>query len=261
MQNQTNRNQTVILIVVVLLVTILAAAVALIAFQMGQQSGQTGPGSNLGSTTDLATSAAVATPRIVTNTPSPTTSPTPTSSTTPTPTVTPTPTFTPSPTPIVVIKHVNALGRLETTEFAMRTVIDLSNDPANLWEEFFGSDQLMLVAEGEVVAGFDLDKVADADIKVQGTQVEIILPAPEILYSRIDNERTYVYQRNTGLLVSPDNTLESRARQLAEESLVNWALERDIEEAAESVGRIRLENLLRSLGFTDVEIKVEGTDL
>ncbi len=250
------QNRTALIIITVLII-LLAAATAIVAFQLGQQNAESG-----GNPAQIA--AATATPRppqIVTNTPTTTLTPTPTTTATPTPTLTPTPTPTPSPTPIVVITHINNLGRLETTEYAMRTVIDLKNEPANLWEQFVGSDQLMLLAEGEVVAGFDLTKVQKDDITVDGASVQIILPQPEILYSRIDNERTQVYQRSTGLFVAPDKTLEGRARQLAEQSLVEWALERDIIEAAEDAGRLQIESLLRSLGFTEIEIIVKEKEI
>ena len=81
------------------------------------------------------------------------------------------------------------------------------------------------------------------------------MPSPEILYSRIDNERTYVYERNTGLLRPIDDTLEARARVLAEQTMVDWAIQRDIYSKAAESARIRIENLLRSLGFTEVVIK------
>jgi hypothetical protein len=206
-------------------------------------------------------------PIYVTNTPTVTPSPTPTvgSTHTPTPTNTPTPTPTstptPTPTPIVVITHINALGRLETTEFAMQTVVDLENEPSNMWEEFVGSDKLLLVAQGEVVAGFDLSQVKDEDIVVQGTNVTMNLPAPQVLYSRIDNDSTYVVERDTGFLVKPDQTLETRARQIAEKSLTDWALERDIISKAEEYGRIQIENLLRSLGFTNITINIKASEL
>ncbi len=140
----------------------------------------------------------------------------------------------------------------------MRTVIDLESDPSNLWEQLVGTDKLMLIAEGEVVAGFDLKKVNQKnDVKVQGTTIKLTLPPPEILYSRIDNEKSYVYERRTGLLVKPDPTLESRARLLAEQNLVEWAEQRGIYQKAEVSGRAYLENFLRSLGFTDITIEVK----
>lgn len=206
-------------------------------------------------------------PIYVTNTPTvtpsstPTVGPTNTPTSTHTPTPTPTNTPTPTPTPIVVITHINALGRLETTEFAMQTVIDLENEPGNIWEQLVGSDKLLLVAEGEVVAGFDLSQVKDKNIIVQGTNVTMNLPAPQILYTRIDNDKTYVVERDTGFLVKPDQTLESRARQIAEKSLTDWALERGIIQKAEEYGRVQIENLLRSLGFTNITINVEESEL
>jgi hypothetical protein len=200
-------------------------------------------------------------PIIVTNTPTVTGTPTPTPGPTATPIPTPTHTPTPTPTPIVVITHVNSLGQLATTEFTMQTVVDLENEPINLWEQVFGTDQLMLVAEGEVVAGIDLDKVEEEDIVVGGTTVNITLPSPEILYSRIDNERTYVYERNTGLLRPIDKTLEARARLLAEQTMIDWAIQRDIYSKAAESARMRIENLLRSLGFTEIVIKFKTEPL
>lgn len=248
-----NRNQ-ILLLVGLLFFALLAAGVAVGAYRLGQWNAAP-------SATDVAAATtpapAAQPPPIVTNTPTATVTPKPTVTETPTPTTTFTPTPTPTPTPIVVITHVKKLGRLETTEFAMRTVVDVENDPSNLWEQIFGSDQLLLLAEGEVVAGFDLAQIEEKDIQVNGKRVVINLPAPDILYSRIDNERTQVYERNTGLLLKPDPTLESRARKLAEDSLRDWALERGIIEKATTAGRQQLEGLLRSLGFTEVIINVK----
>lgn len=204
-------------------------------------------------------------PVIVTNTPTatPTPSPTvgPTNTPTATPTDTPVPTATPEPTPTPILRHINSLGRLETTEYVMQTVINLENDPDNIWQRVFGSDKLMLMVEGEVVAGFDLEQIESKDIITEGDSVKIILPAPEILYSRIDNENTYVYERRTGLFVSPDQTLEGRARQFAEEALVEWAIDHGIFERAERDGRLRIESLLRSLGFTDITIEFKEREI
>ena len=226
----------------------IAVAIGIIAFQFGQQA-------TVANQTSIDPSERAALPVIVTNTPTQTSTPTATA------TPRPTSTSTPTPTPIVVITKIDSLGQLETTEYAMRTVIDLENEPSNLWERIAGSDKLMLLAEGEVIAGFDLTKVTEDDIVVDGTQVTLTLPPAEILRSRIDNERTQVYQRETGLFVKPDPTLESRARQLAEEALIEWAIERDIFDQAERDGRVQLENFLRSLGFTEITITVKEEEI
>ncbi len=265
--------QTTLIVLIVVLFAGLAALIGIFAFRWGQQTStikatEASEAISLAVTASpTATATTVPPPPVVTNTPTatsaPTSTPAPTATPTPSPTHTRTPTHTPTPTPtpIVVITHVNALGKLETIEFAIRTVIDLENEPANLWERIFGSDQLILVAEGEVVGGIDLDKVKPEDIVVRGTTVNITLPSPEILYSRVDNERSYVYERNTGLLRPIDPTLESRARQLAEQSMVDWAIQRDIYSKATESARMRMENLLRSLGFTEIVIRFKPEPL
>lgn len=261
--------QALLTILTLLIVAGLAALTGIAAYQRGQRSfqasaekaTQTSQAGNISLPAVASTPTPLPPPPVVTNTPTATPPPTATIAPpatptfTPTPTATPTFTPTPTPTPIVVITHVKALGRLETAEFAMRTVIDLENEPNNLWENIFGTDRLMLVAEGEVVAGIDLAKVKPANILVSGTTVNITLPSPEILYSRIDNNRTYVYERKTGLFRQVDKTLEGRARLLAEQSMVDWAIQRDIYGKAAESARLHVENLLRSLGFTEIIIQ------
>jgi hypothetical protein len=262
------QRQGVFISVVVVVFITLAVIIGVLTYWLGQLQAQvaaitTPTSAPVAAVISAANSPSAPLPVILTNTPTPIPTPTPTlgptSTPTPTPTntATPTNTPTPTPTPIVVITHIKPLGRLETTEFAMRTLIDLQNDPSNLWEKIFGSDKLALVAEGQVVAGFDLSKVNENDIITQGTMVKMILPPPEIFYTRIDNKSSYVYERQTGLLVKPDSSLEGRARQLAEQSLTNWAIQRGIYGKAEQNGRLQLENLLRSLGFTQITIEVK----
>jgi hypothetical protein len=188
-----------------------------------------------------------------TPTPGPTNTPTATPTSTPTPTLTPTPT----PTPIVVNPRLKALGRLETAQYVMQVVVDLEREPGNIWQQAFGTDQLLLIAEGQVVAGFDLDKIKPEDVVVQGTSVSLTLPSPEILYFGVDEDKTYVYERKTGFLTRPDETLETEARRRAQAEVLNWALDHQVFEKAEEFGVFYLDSFLRSLGFTDVNIEVQ----
>jgi len=158
----------------------------------------------------------------------------------------------------VIITDIKALGRLETTKYMLQTVIDLQREPTSIWGRIFGTDKLLLVASGEVVAGFDLALLSSADITVQGDSVTISLPPPEILYTKVDNDETYVYVRTTGLFQKPDPSIEGEARQLAERAMLERALEGEIMQQAEMNGRLHLEGFLRSLGFTEIEIVVAG---
>ena len=193
-------------------------------------------------------------------TPTATPGPTQTPTSTPTPTPTPAPTVTLTPTPVVVLSKVKALARLETAQYVMQTVVDLQKEPSNIWQQVFGTDKLLLVASGEVVAGFDMSQVQENDIVVQGSSVTLMLPPPEILYSKVDNTKTYIYMRETGLFVPPDPNLEAEARRLAERRLVSWADEHNILDKAEDFGTLYLESFLRSLGFSEVKVTVRAVD-
>jgi Protein of unknown function (DUF4230) len=202
--------------------------------------------------TQTATSSRTATS---TSTPPPTRTPTHTPTATPTFTSTPTPT----PTPRVITIQVQSLGKLETAKFMMQTVVDRQRVPNSIWDQVFGTDKLLLVAEGEVVAGFDMTQVSKQDIIVAGDRVAITLPAPQILYSKIDSDKTYVYERKTGLFQRPDKDIETEARRLAEQAMVEHALEGGILKQAETFGRLQVEAFLRSLGFTQVILSVKGS--
>ena len=195
----------------------------------------------------------------VVDTPTPTLTPTTRPSQTPThtstPTRTPRPSLTPSPTPIIVITGIHAFGRLETAQYTLRDIVEMKDAPSNILEHF-SQDRLLLIAEGEVVAGFDLTKIEDDDIVAYHDSVLLWLPEPEILYTRIDNENTFVYERETGLFRRPDPDLETTARRLAEQQIHDWALERGILEDAEEFGVLYLENFLHSLGFNKVGIEI-----
>jgi hypothetical protein len=82
----------------------------------------------------------------------------------------------------------------------------------------------------------------------------VTLPQPIILSSRLDNDSTYVHSRVTDNLALPAQTLETRARQVAEQTLRDAALEAGILARARSNAALTLKTLLHSLGFTHVEV-------
>ncbi len=177
---------------------------------------------------------------------------------TPAPWPTRKPTRTPTPTPRLTLSKITALGRIETVEYAMQVVVDMKQDPTGLWQRLFGADRLLLVAGGEVVAGFDMTTIRESDIQIDGDAVILTLPAPEVLHTRVDNKETFVQQRNTGLLVPFDIDLESEARARAEQEMLAWAMAHDLLAKAEENGKLWFENFLTRLGFAAVEVRVRS---
>jgi hypothetical protein len=182
----------------------------------------------------------------------PTVTPTPTSTSTPTPSPTPTPT----PTPATLILRVRALSRLETIRYSLETIIEGGSDPGGFLSFLgIGREKLVLIARGQVMAGVDFSRMEPDDIVVNGQKVTLYLPPAEILVSKLDNERTGVYEYEKGLFTRRDVQLESELRARAEEELVRRAMEDSILMQAETNAKAYLLLLLHSLGFTEVEFQ------
>jgi hypothetical protein len=191
-------------------------------------------------------------------TPTATVTLTPTVTPTPTPTFTSTPTSTPTPTPTpaTLILRVRALSRLETIRYSMETIIEGGSDPGGFLSFLgIGREKLVLIARGQVMAGVDFGRMEPDDIVVNGQKVTLYLPPAEILVSKLDNERTGVYEYEKGLFTRRDVQLESELRARAEEELVRRAMEDGILTQAETNAKAYLLLLLHSLGFTEVEFQ------
>jgi hypothetical protein len=169
--------------------------------------------------------------------------------------------FNPTPTiypdPVTVVLQVRALARLESAQYTIEKVITAETGQGAL-AGLFG-DRLLFVAHGEVIAGVDLSKLQADDIRVTPDgRVTVILPAPEIFVATLDNDKSYVYDRQTGLFTNGDVNLETQARQVAEQEIERAALEDGILDLAARNAQAFLESLLLSLGFEEV-IFVQGT--
>src|SRR5580698_9060029 len=107
-----------------------------------------------------------------------------------------------------VVRQIQQLQRLETVSYTMDKIISGEHDNAYL-PKFLAGDRLLLVVHGDVIAGVDLGKVQPADVSVHGRTISLRIPSAEIFATRIDNARTRVYSRDTGLFSIPDPNLES----------------------------------------------------
>jgi hypothetical protein len=153
-----------------------------------------------------------------------------------------------------VVQSIQRLQRLETVVYAMEKIVSGTQDNAYL-PRLLGGDRILLIVHGEVTAGIDLGKLDDSKINITGASIEIEMPAAEVFAARIDNERTRVYSRETGLFTVPDPNLETETRREAERQIRQAALEGGILNTAAENGRANLSGLLNGLGFETVVIR------
>jgi len=124
-----------------------------------------------------------------------------------------------------------------------------------LWGAF--GETMLFVAYGEVIAGVDLAKMTPEDMQVvDPTTVMVNLPDAEIFVATLDNDRSYVADRDTGVAIGftggIDPNLETEVRQRAEQEILEAALEVDILGTADENAETFMRTFLEGLGFETI---------
>jgi hypothetical protein len=153
-----------------------------------------------------------------------------------------------------VVERIRQLSRLETVVYSLDKIVEGDRDSPYI-PGFLVGDKILLIAHGEVIAGIDFSQLKPSDIHVNGDAVELHLPPPQILTTRIDNGRTRVFSRTTGLFVQADPNLESQTRAAAEQQIGQAALDDGILDKARQNARASVTALLYSLGFHKVDVQ------
>jgi len=151
-----------------------------------------------------------------------------------------------------VVDRIQRLQRLETVVYTMDKIVSGAKQ-LSFFPDFLAGDQLLMLVHGEVVAGIDFSNLKPGDVKIEGKQVRLHLPAPQVFSTRIDSARTRVYSRQTGLLVPTDPNLETEVRQAAERQLQQDALTDGILRTAQQNASSTITSLLQGLGFETIE--------
>ena len=154
-----------------------------------------------------------------------------------------------------VIKEIRNLQRIETASFTIEKVID-GGTSGNTFEQLLFGDKILLIAHGQVIAGFDLSQISEKEIEIKANTIRLSLPKPQILVTTLDNTQTRVYDRTRGILNPGDKDLESKAREAAQNSIREAACKGNILKQASDNARKQLTAFLSALGFTQVSIEI-----
>jgi hypothetical protein len=151
-----------------------------------------------------------------------------------------------------VVERIQRLQRLETVVYTMDKIVSGAKENP-IFPDFLAGDRILLLVHGEVVAGIDFSSLKPGDVRVEGKQVHLHVPAAQVFSTRLDSAKTRVYSRQTGLLVPTDPNLESQVRQEAERQLTEAALADGILHTAQQNGTQTITSLLQGLGFETID--------
>ena len=151
----------------------------------------------------------------------------------------------------IMIQKVREASELTTASFTMQAVVPTEQD-ATLSGFTIGTTKLLYVAYGEVQAGVDLSQLTEQNVQMNDETIQIQLPPPKILNSKIDVTKSQVYDYNRGFLglgpdVAPD--LQTKAQQEALQKIVQAACEEGILQKASDRAKFVVTQLLNTAGY------------
>ncbi|MBM3822319.1 MAG: DUF4230 domain-containing protein [Verrucomicrobia bacterium] len=151
----------------------------------------------------------------------------------------------------VVLTQVQGLSHLVTVKYVLEKVVILED------VKWYGENRLLLLAHGVVKAGIDLGQIKPEDIVIEGRSILLRLPRAMVTDAYLDEKKTRVIERSTGLMRTADANLEQNARQQAVNDIRIGARNSGIYEEAEERAHLQLRAMLTALGFERVDFKTQ----
>lgn len=110
----------------------------------------------------------------------------------------------------------------------------------------------VLIVAGEVFAGIDLQKVHKEDFIESGDKISVKLPKPEIFMSKVNHEKSKVYNIEWGGFSSAE--LVDEAYRSAEAAVIETAKSTGYEITCQNNAKLLLTPMFRQLSGKEVEI-------
>ena len=136
-----------------------------------------------------------------------------------------------------------------TVKYVLEKIVDVRDD------KWYGDNNVLLVAQGIVKAGINLDNLQPADLEVSDKKITITLPHPAITDAYLDDHNTEVIERTTGFMRKFDKDLEQKTRAQAVDEIRSLAQDNGILKDAQDRAKAQVEGLFHQLGFAEVEVR------
>ncbi|MCH5334925.1 MAG: DUF4230 domain-containing protein [Alistipes sp.] len=151
-----------------------------------------------------------------------------------------------------VVEHIRKISEFTTACYYEEYVIQRKKPASDnaMLKRIMTTPEIVLMAKGRVRAGFDLSKISADDMSFSGDTLRVVLPAPEI-FDVITNPSDYeIFVEQGGWTHEEITELQIGGR---ERVLAN-AIDDNILQKADSIGRERLTHLFQTFGFGVVEL-------
>ena len=160
----------------------------------------------------------------------------------------------------LVVSQVRGASELTTAVFTMEAVVPTRQE-RKIGQYTLGATTLLYIAYGEVRAGVDLKELNANNVTIVNDTIQLQLPPPRILDSKIDVNRSSVYNYDRGFLgLGPDTApqLQSLAQQETLKKIKDAACRENLLAQANDRAELVVEKLLNTAGYKQVVVKTQS---
>ena len=156
---------------------------------------------------------------------------------------------------ITEIRNISEFTSACYCEELVMTEVKDSENTTNKFVKMLGrgavsKDEICLIMDGKVRAGFDLSKVAEDAIAISGDTLTMTLPKPEIFDVIVNPSNCEVYVEEGKWSHEQVTAIQASARVRIQDDAIGYG----ILEQADKIGRERLADLFKTFGFNVVRL-------
>jgi hypothetical protein len=156
-----------------------------------------------------------------------------------------------------VVKEIQQLSELVTVKYNIQKIVGLKEEKVP-----FGSEQVLLMVQADVLGGIDLAALSANDVRVATDgSVTATLPPPKVMHVYVDEKQTRVWDRSKTWWTPwepADPELEQKARLAALEAVQAAALEMGILSNAQQNAEKTIREFLHAAGVESVRFEIAG---
>ncbi|MDB5272102.1 MAG: hypothetical protein JWO58_469 [Chitinophagaceae bacterium] len=90
------------------------------------------------------------------------------------------------------ITKIQAIGKLELVQLNIKDVLEYK-----IKRDYLPDSRMLIMVNGEMAGCVDLQKISDSDISETKDTLTLLLPAPEVCYTKINHNKSKVYNAST----------------------------------------------------------------
>jgi hypothetical protein len=149
-----------------------------------------------------------------------------------------------------MVQKISSMGKLELVKYTMKDIIEQKEI-----HQILPDSKVLFLAVGEVTACIDLTKITKSDIRQTKDSVVVYLPQPEICYSKLDHQKSRVYDISGVWFEDGAKDMVESVYKLAEKRILDNARQMDVIGMARTNAQLIFKPLLQSISGKAVVLK------